>query len=369
MKTGILTFHYVNNYGAILQAVALQQTLKDMGHEVVFVNYIPELDTALSHPRSSFSIRCKRLISKWITHFRFFRYRRDLRSISGVFERFRKKTIVETRRYVGNEALRDDLPDVDAFVVGSDQVWRRPFIPVYFLDFLGKSTVRRIAYAASTDCVVVPEEEKDRMRTLLKNFDRISTREQEFTTNINEFSEKKSVTLVDPVFLQAASFWRQYTRTPLIAGDYILVYVMKPRKNFIAVVRECQRRLKMPIVVLVANGALVHTLGIPYDRIIVDADPSQFVNLVANAKFMCTSAFHGTAFALIMHTPFLSYTFDPHDERMRHILKATGMERFHVSNVSDVGAVEPSSYDFDRSDRAIDAMAVSGRDFLREALS
>ena len=32
MNIGILTFHYCNNYGAVLQAFALQQYLKQLGH-------------------------------------------------------------------------------------------------------------------------------------------------------------------------------------------------------------------------------------------------------------------------------------------------------------------------------------------------
>ena len=39
MKIGILTFHYCNNFGAVLQAYALRECLSQMGHEVYFVDY------------------------------------------------------------------------------------------------------------------------------------------------------------------------------------------------------------------------------------------------------------------------------------------------------------------------------------------
>ena len=39
MKIGILTFHWAHNYGAVLQAYALQEVLKNRGHDVEFVNY------------------------------------------------------------------------------------------------------------------------------------------------------------------------------------------------------------------------------------------------------------------------------------------------------------------------------------------
>ena len=37
MKAGILTFHEADNYGALMQAYALQQTLKKLGADSEFV--------------------------------------------------------------------------------------------------------------------------------------------------------------------------------------------------------------------------------------------------------------------------------------------------------------------------------------------
>ena len=36
-KIGICTLYFANNYGAILQAFALQEVLNEMGHEVEFI--------------------------------------------------------------------------------------------------------------------------------------------------------------------------------------------------------------------------------------------------------------------------------------------------------------------------------------------
>ena len=41
MKLGILTFHSVDNYGAVLQAFALQMYLKTLGHDVEIIDYRP----------------------------------------------------------------------------------------------------------------------------------------------------------------------------------------------------------------------------------------------------------------------------------------------------------------------------------------
>ena len=39
MKIGILTFHRAHNYGAVLQAYALQEILRSKGHYVEFIDY------------------------------------------------------------------------------------------------------------------------------------------------------------------------------------------------------------------------------------------------------------------------------------------------------------------------------------------
>ena len=39
MRIGILTFHNANNYGAVLQAYGLQQTIRLLGHDCEIVDY------------------------------------------------------------------------------------------------------------------------------------------------------------------------------------------------------------------------------------------------------------------------------------------------------------------------------------------
>ena len=39
MKVGIITFHAATNYGAVLQAFALQKYIMSMGHKCVLIDY------------------------------------------------------------------------------------------------------------------------------------------------------------------------------------------------------------------------------------------------------------------------------------------------------------------------------------------
>ena len=42
MRIGIVTHQLLNNYGGILQAYALQESLRKLGHEPITIDYLPE---------------------------------------------------------------------------------------------------------------------------------------------------------------------------------------------------------------------------------------------------------------------------------------------------------------------------------------
>ena len=46
MKIGIITFHFAFNYGAALQAFAMQEHLCSMGHDAFIIDYSPEYHTS-----------------------------------------------------------------------------------------------------------------------------------------------------------------------------------------------------------------------------------------------------------------------------------------------------------------------------------
>ena len=39
MKIGLLTYHHSANYGAVMQSYATCRALKELGHEVEFINF------------------------------------------------------------------------------------------------------------------------------------------------------------------------------------------------------------------------------------------------------------------------------------------------------------------------------------------
>jgi len=112
MKIGILTHHYVNNFGAFLQTYALQEALKQTfpGDEIVVIDY-----RNLKH----FAIGT----AGW---FRFRKYDfwkgwREKIKLPGTFRRERKKWLNLTKRCYTSAAV--EKLGLDLIVFGSDEIW------------------------------------------------------------------------------------------------------------------------------------------------------------------------------------------------------------------------------------------------------
>ncbi len=186
MRIAILTLPLHTNYGGILQAFALQTVLERMGHEVVVVDLDQTLRRgAWVQTKEWAKYAVKRYLLRREAFFMSDRQRNLER------EEREQHTRAFVRRHIHTCMVRNltrDFPlDVDAIVVGSDQVWRKPyFCDMYgcgienaFLAFTEGRDMKRIAYAASfgTDDWEYDEEEMARCRKALARFDAVGVRE------------------------------------------------------------------------------------------------------------------------------------------------------------------------------------------------
>lgn len=208
MKIGILTQPLHNNYGGLLQNFALQKTLKDMGHEVWTI----DRNFAKIPAHRKYASAVKRCIiglthnkipdRTWLTT-------KEERVISKYTSLFIENYIQKTPKIYKTSALRrlHKKYSFDAYIVGSDQVWRprySPQQPTYFLDFLEKNTsVKKIAYAASfgvSDWEFTREQTKE-FKRLLKLFDAVSVREDSGVDLCKRYFDVDAIQLLDPTML------------------------------------------------------------------------------------------------------------------------------------------------------------------------
>lgn len=205
MKIGILTLPLAYNYGGILQAYALQKTLRNMGYEVERINY------PFIRKQPNIKTIFKRIVSKYVLHhykgmiFYERKYNAWLPIMMKNTQKFIEANICSSKEISDFSEIASF--EYDAIVVGSDQIWR-PCMFQYdpalaFLSFAKGLNIRRIAYAASFGSSIWeydPNQTKE-CSALASLFDFVGVREKEGVELCKQYLKVDSKFVLDPTLL------------------------------------------------------------------------------------------------------------------------------------------------------------------------
>lgn len=295
MKICTITCQNADNHGARLQCYALVKHLQKQGHTVEVIDYRPDYmrDPELWY-WPGFSLK------QWAKLFLQFSYRRRCVLRHQCFEKFSKKYIPLTRIYNSIDELRQDPPEADMYIAGSDQIWNTTFSngtdPGYYLDF-GEKSVRRESFAASFATEDIVPSARDFVKENLKRFDKITVREQSALKILENLGYQGSLQ-DDPVFLLSAQEWNEIADGTGEGENYVLVYDFYNDDNIKQeALRIAQERD--------LNIYAVCSMKLSYaDKNYVYSGPETFVSLIKNASCVVSNSFHGTVFAMIYRVPF-----------------------------------------------------------------
>lgn len=210
---------------------------------------------------------------------------------------------------------------------GSDQIWNSSTLyvdPLYYLRFV--PAYKRIALAPSFGRDFIADYNKKKMAAWIGEYPFLSIREDSGITLIKELTGKNAEHLLDPTLIINASQWKVMLNIKDNEKEYVLAYFLdKPSVR----AKDALKTLK--------NKLNCEVIAIPYqfddmsycDRVVA-AGPKEFVELIVNAKFVCTDSFHGTAFSINMHTPFFVFereygSANKQSERILSILRKVNM--------------------------------------------
>lgn len=297
MKIGILTQPLQANYGGILQNYALQQVLKQMGHEVWTIDYgkftwINWLDNAwrvLAHKmlghKACFAITPpeKDKIEAPLRRF----VENNIQLTNPRSKRFNKKVI---RKY-GFEAL----------IVGSDQVWRpvyNDYIEDCFLSFVSKLDIKRVAYAASfgTDKWEFTQQQTEQCAELAKKFDGISVREKSGITLCDKYLGVKATHVLDPTLLLYAEDYVKLCSHISKRYPFVFAYVLDESEDKIKGIVSFAERRGLPYIIKGVNNT------------VSDDDTIElWLSYFRDATFIVTDSFHGTVFSIIFNKDFYAF--------------------------------------------------------------
>lgn len=321
MKIGILTYHFANNYGAVLQVYALQEVLKNYNVEtevIDFISYKQRSNNSIMEDNDSLKSILKNIVR--LPHY-FDRKKRIEK-----FEHFRRKYItVSSLKFSLEEEVSQDGLGYDLIIVGSDQVWNpktTDFHEIYFR--ISKLNIPVITYAVSLG----KAKKEDILPYIsdIKNFKCISLREESSVVFLNDLLEmNKCVNVLDPTLLISAEKYLQMSKYGIVKKEpYILCYYLG-RKNYVKVTRFMKRISKIlnkPVYYINASNGVASY----FSNMINNAGPEDFVSLIKGASIVFTNSFHATAISIKLGTSF--YTFEEsgsNDNRKKDLLKMLGI--------------------------------------------
>ncbi len=331
-KVAILTFQRAINYGAALQAYALQRVISEMGYQCELL----DLDRpAKPAPKRSWLASYRRKTGEplgqqisWALGALGVRVRGRL--VGMLLDQLRRPSFREfernhmrfsPRRYRSITALKDTSLDYAAYVAGSDQVWNPefPWDPEpYFLTFAPPGAIR-IAYAASFGVNLIEGAVRDSYNRWLKGFDAISVREDVGERLVVDLSGCSASLVLDPTFLLEHSEWAALAQPTNLSRPYVFCYNLRDSAETDIAAIKLGRLLGLPVVRLGSSLAAPQR-GVQQLAI---AGPARFISLIQGANLVVTNSFHGMAFAINLGRPFYSIlnTKDNMNSRMISLLK------------------------------------------------
>lgn len=331
MNIAILTQPICNNYGGIIQNYALQTVLERMGNSVTTLNNPVVPGKYGSRIRLFLSVM-RRLLWKisgkpgivWINP--------EIQGFKEIDLAQLQKRFIDEYLHIVNVEIpltRDQVIDrnFEAFVVGSDQVWRPRYnkcIENMFLDFTESMNVKRIAYAASfgSDNWEITSGQTSRCFELAKRFEAISVRESGGVKLCKEYLGVDAFHVLDPtLLLEASDYLELCGGCEHPSGDYIAVYILDYSKKRMQFLRRISKELKLPI----------HFVG----RFTKSGFPSveSWLEGIANAKYVITDSFHGTVFSIIFQKQFLTIqNLVRGVDRFKSLLELLGLEDRLISD-------------------------------------
>ncbi|MFL9710283.1 polysaccharide pyruvyl transferase family protein [Methylobacillus sp. Pita1] len=373
MKVAVLsTYAYAKeheNYGSALQYFALQEFLRKNGYEACWIRYDPSVKKIIStdNIKKLFSPKTViRFVNNRIVKFGHKKYPRNFQDF------FISNLRLSERIYGDVNDLKQNYPDADVYIVGSDQVWTVAN-EINFLDF-GPPGVKKISYAASGAWQRLSHDWYVLAAKYLSGFSAISVREEQGLEHCKLAGICDAVSVLDPTFLLPASDYLNLTRNLSSDDDEVLLcYFLNIRRRSSLPWSELVNfsssgGLKLKVIPL--QGA---ESCIPKENLFIPNIP-QWIKSFSSANCIVTNSFHGTVFSIIMKRPFLVVLQDGYtateNSRFISILSKLGLENRIYNSESSKSLREcmHEPIDWDNVSMKLDYLRKTSADWLLESL-
>lgn len=365
MKTATITFHASHNYGSMLQAFALQQSIKKLGHENVIINLRTERQKKY-YPRPSlvFPKSIKQAIKQLLT----LPYYKDLQKKYDLFEEFLSRELTLTKEFATKEEIEQADLQYDCFIAGGDQLWNTKPIDFDWSFYLPFTDKKKISYSASMG---PHAEQQVSNRALIKDylskFAHIAVREEGTKKIVDDLTGKSANITIDPALLFNKTEWAKLiAKNPIVTEDYILVYTPFHNNDVYDLATSIGKKLKYPV--YTTNHILNHKPHYWNLKYQLASGPWEFLNMLSNAKLVICGSFHAVVFSALFERPFFAVNGEK-DNRMKTFLEKTNLMHRTISKENiDKRISSAFDCDFSQSTILLNNEREVGLEYLKNAI-
>lgn len=350
MKIGILTLHRANNYGAVLQCYALQQALRNQGHDAWVIDYRqPDTETSYS-PISKERIDRNRsnpvaLVKDLLLTPLYYKKAKG-------FNKFRDIYLHCTEAFNNSNQMPQDF---DVYMIGSDQLWSIQCMgghieDVFFGKFPHPKQSRIMGYAISANEDSLNTIGVERLKQYVTNFNCISIREQGIADWIKKNIGCNVRTDIDPTLLLDPTEWEKISSTKRpIKRPYLLSYYLLPEQKTAA------RQLAK------ARGWRYVEMGF------VAHSPAEFLTWVRHADCIVGGSFHIAVFSIIFKRNFVIVKKNSgFDIRSESLLKSAGLNSRFIP-IKDLNVIDLNdSIDFALAHQVLTVQRLKSIEYLQD---
>lgn len=277
MKILQLTFTYGNNFGAMMQAYALQKVLTDMGNDCYF---LPFFQKPFELPEYELSLKGKVLwglrkykrrnyTKKWFSNFNHFLYDH-----------------CQFAPYIELSNLASIGEEYDRFLVGSDQVWNiQSYNNDYCLLKWVPEKAKRCSYAASLGNYSIRMKNNPVLEAI-REFGSVSFREQMDYQDAKRNGVQCRMDL-DPTFLLDRAEWEKMVDERYKYLEDCVALFGYDRQSFVFAKTYAERNKKQMVIVNYFGNRLF-----PGIRILNPASPVDLLSVIRYADCIVTHSYH-----------------------------------------------------------------------------
>ena len=350
MKTvSIITLHYINNYGSVLQSLATQVFFENMGFKAEIVDIVREnykFDALLESVRNNMKKRSKYVEkSKCLQNLLIYFWKKQYAREKCLFDAFRNQHLHLTKNYMNEQELLKCPPLADVYCTGSDQVWNWQYndglLSEYFLSYAPDDKLK-IAYSASFGRTELTEDECKNIYPLLKKYKIITVRETSALTLLENMGISNARFVLDPTLMISKEEWHSLIPLHnLVKQEYVLLYQLNRNKQMEEFSKDLAKKHNVKLITI-SQSAKAFLYGGKVKRY---PSVNEFLSLINFAKFVVTDSFHGTAFSINFEKQLFVFYPPKYSTRLSSILNYLDIGcRAIENNKNDAFSMAPIDY-------------------------